>query len=189
MWFPNAAAGGMLSAAAAQPKGETQDDWMSKVNAFEISDFSFGVTQAQTIGSASGGSGGGKASFNEFTVKKFADLGSVPIFTACTVGAHFPYVFLAVRKAGGVHLIYLQYIFAQVFVTSISWSGSGGDEPFTEEIKFKYGALGIQYVRQDATGQAAGAPMTSLWSVVTNAPSLVVPGLPAAPQFINPSQA
>jgi len=36
----------------------------------EISDFSFGVENPTTIGSATGGAGAGKIKFNEFTIKK-----------------------------------------------------------------------------------------------------------------------
>lgn len=191
LWFPSPAAGGMVTGAgntASRPQGETQDDWMSKMQALEINSFNFGVTQKSTVGSASGGSSGGKANFNEFTIEKYVDLASVPVFTACTVGAHFPWVFLAVRKAGGVHLIYLQYVFGQVFVKSIEWDGGSGDDPFRETIKFTFGAMGIQYIRQEATGQAANTQQ-SLWSTVTNDATLVVPGLPTAPKFIPVSQA
>lgn len=38
--------------------------------AFEIKDFSFGVENPTTIGSATGGAGAGKIKFNEFTIKK-----------------------------------------------------------------------------------------------------------------------
>ena len=41
--------------------------------AFEIKDFSFGVENPTTIGSATGGAGAGKIKFNEFTIKKTTD--------------------------------------------------------------------------------------------------------------------
>jgi type VI secretion system secreted protein Hcp len=175
-----------------QPVGETQDDWMSKIvtpAALEIKTFNFGVTQAHTTGSGAGGASAGKAAFNEFTITKFVDLASVPVFTACTVGAHYPWVMLCIRKAGGIHLLYLQYLFGQVFVTGIDWSGGGGDEAMTETIKFRFGAMGIQYIRQTATGQAdAKGTQQSLWSAVTNSPTLSVPDLPPNPPFISSSQ-
>ncbi len=162
---------------------------MSKMKpaALELKTFNFGVTQAHTTGSAAAGSSAGKAAFNEFTVSKFVDLASVPLFTACTVGAHFPWVMLCIRKAGGIHLLYLQYVFGQVFVTGIDWSGGSGDEPMTENIKFRFGAMGIQYIRQSAAGQPGGT-QTSMWSVVTNSPTLSVPDLPPNPPYISVSQ-
>jgi type VI secretion system secreted protein Hcp len=187
IWFPTAATGGLLSDAATKPQGETQDKWFSTKGALELLSFSFGAAQAETTGSASSGAAAGKAKFNEFSVEKFVDLASVPLYSACAAGAHYPSVCLAIRKAGGSNLLYLQYIFRMVFVTGINWSGGGGEEAPKETIKFKYGAMGIQYVRQLSTG-AAGTPTQVMWSIVTNKPTMDVPGLSAAPQFLGVSQ-
>jgi len=115
-------------------------------------------------------------------------MASVPLYQACCAGAHYPTVGLAIRKAGGENLIYAQYIFRQVFVTSINWNGGQGEEAPKETVKFKYGAMGIQYVRQLATG-LAGTPIQALWSNITNKPELVVPGLAGSPKFVGVSQA
>src|SRR5579871_2573685 len=101
LWFPEAAKGGLLTGKAAQPEGESTDDWFKDKKALEISHFGWGVEQADTTGSSSTGSGQGKAKFKEFNIKKGIDLASVPLFNACTAGAHFPHVCLAIRKPGG----------------------------------------------------------------------------------------
>ena len=188
LWFPAAASGGLLTGKASQPEGETTDNWFSQKKALEVLSFSFGVSQAETTGSASTGAGAGKAKFDEFSIEKAVDLSSVPLYNACTAGAHFPSVMLAVRKAGGSNLLYLQYIFRMVFVTGISWSGGGGEEAPKETIKFKFGAMGIQYIQQKADG-TEGTKMTGLWSTSTNKPSLDVTGLSAAPSFLGGAQA
>ncbi len=188
LWFPAAATGGLLTGKSSQPEGETTDNWFSQKKALEVLSFTFGVNQAETTGSASTGAGAGKAKFDEFSIEKAVDLSSVPLYNACTAGAHFPSVMLAVRKAGGSNLLYLQYIFRMVFVTGISWSGGGGEEAPKETIKFKFGAMGIQYIQQKADG-TEGTKMNGLWSTATNKPSLDVPGLPAAPSFLLGSQA
>jgi type VI secretion system secreted protein Hcp len=188
LWFPAAASGGLLTGKSSQPEGETTDTWFSKKKALEVLSFTFGVSQAETTGSASTGAGAGKAKFDEFSVEKAVDLSSVPLYNACTAGAHFPSVMLAIRKAGGSNLLYVQYIFRMVFVTGINWSGGGGEEAPRETIKFKFGAMGIQYIQQKADG-TEGTKMNGLWSTATNKPSLDVPGLPAAPSFLLGSQA
>lgn len=188
LWFPSAATGGLLTGKSSQPQGETTDAWFSKRKAFECLSFSFGVAQAETSGSASTGAGAGKAKFEEFSIEKAVDLASVPIYNACTAGAHFPSVMLAIRKAGGSNLLYLQYIFRMVFVTGINWSGGGGEEAPRETIKFKFGAMGIQYIQQKADG-TEGTKIQGLWSTTTNKPTLDVPGLSAAPPFLIGSQA
>ena len=62
----------------AEPAGETKDQKYSKTTppSFEIKDFSFGVENPTTIGSATGGAGAGKIKFNEFTIKKTTDSAS-----------------------------------------------------------------------------------------------------------------
>ena len=47
--------------------------------AFGIQDFSFGIENPTTIGSATGGAGAGKIKFNEFTITKTSDAAS-PLF-------------------------------------------------------------------------------------------------------------
>jgi type VI secretion system secreted protein Hcp len=190
LWFPAAATGGLLTGKATQPTGESTDNWMgmsSSYKAMEIKSFSFGVAQAETSGSATGGASAGKAKFEEFSIEKFVDQASVPIYNACTAGAHFPSVMLAIRKSGGSNLLYLQYIFRQVFVTSIGWSGGGGEESPSETIKFKFGAMGIQYVRQKADG-TGDSPVQGMWNQIANNPTLNVTGLPGPPQFLTASQ-
>jgi type VI secretion system secreted protein Hcp len=187
VWFPAAATGGLLSDAATKPQGESQDKWFTTKGAFECLSCSFGVAQAETTGSASGGASAGKAKFEEFTIEKFVDLASVPLYIACAAGAHFPSVMLACRKAGGQPLLYLQFIFRMVFVTGITWSGGGGDEAPKETIKFKFGAMGIQYIRQLPTG-GGDTPIQVMWSSLNNKPTLEVPGLSGAPQFLGGTQ-
>ncbi len=188
LWFPEAAKGGLLIGKASQPEGETTDSWFSKKKALEILSFSFGVSQAETSGSGSTGAGAGKAKFDEFTIEKAVDLSSVPIYGACTAGAHFPSVMLITRKPGGQNMLYLQYVFCMVFVTNVSWSGGGGEEAPKETVKFKFGAMGIQYVQQKADG-TEGTKMIGAWSTTANKPSLEVAGLSAPPAYLDGSQA
>jgi type VI secretion system secreted protein Hcp len=187
LWFPTAAGGGLLTGKASQPEGESTDDWFSKKKAVELASFSFGVAQADTSGSGTSGASAGKAKFEEFSVEKDVDQASAPLYQACTVGAHFPSVMLIARKSGGGNLLYVQFVFRQVFVTSINWSGGSGEENPKESIKFKFGAMGIQYIQQMSTG-GEGKKMQGSWSTVSNQPTLDVTGLPAAPDYMNGSQ-
>jgi len=189
IWFPEAASGGNLSDAGAKPLGETGDNWFKPLSALECLSVTFGVSQAETVGSGTTGSGAGKAKFEEFTIEKYVDLASVALYNACTAGAHFPTVMLANRKAGGEQLLYLQYAFRMVFVTAINWSGGGGEEMPKETIKFKFGAMGIQYIRQLPSGKA-GTPITASWSTTLNKPTLdMPPGMPGAtPKYLDASQ-
>ena len=187
LYFPAAATGGLLSTKAAQPEGESTDDWFSKKKAVEVNSFSFGVAQAETGGSGTTGSSAGKAKFEEIQIEKDVDQASAPLFQACTAGAHYPSLMLIIRKAGGQNLLYLQFVFMQVFVTGVSWSGGGEENP-KETIKFRFGAMGIQYIQQLGTG-GEGKKMIGSWSTSTNQPTLDVPNGAAAPPYLDGGQA
>jgi len=186
--FPSAATGGLLIGKATQPEGESTDDWMAQHKAVEIASFSFGISQAETTGSGTTGASAGKAKFDEFTVEKDVDQSTAPLFNACTAGAHYPGLLLVARKSGGTHLLFVQYVFAQVFVTAVNWSGAGGEENPKETIKFKFGAMGIQYIQQKPDG-SEGTKMSASWSVLTNDNTLTVPSGGAAPAYLPGSQA
>jgi len=188
MYFPSPATGGLSQGKATQPQGETTDDWFAKKNALEINSFSFGISQAETTSSGTTGASAGKAKFEEFSIEKDVDTASSPLFVACVAGAHYPAIMLVIRKAGGSNLLYIQYCFRQVFVTGVDWSGGGGEENPKETIKFKFGAMGIQYIQQLATG-GEGKKLVGMWNAVTNSPTLDVPGLGAAPPFLDGAQA
>ncbi|MGO9258648.1 MAG: Hcp family type VI secretion system effector [Bryobacteraceae bacterium] len=189
VWIPEPAKGGLLVQKADKPQGESKDKWFSKNGAWECKSVAFGVEQAQTAGSATSGSAAGKAKFQPFKIEKDVDTASCPLFTACTAGAHYPTVILAVRKSGGTNFVYLEYIFRQVFVTEITWDGGGGEENPKETVTFAYGALGMQYIQQKADG-TAGTLQQGLWSQIANKVSLEIPtATGSAPQFISTTDA
>jgi len=133
--------------------------------AFEIKDFSFGVENPTTIGSATGGATTGKVKFNEFTIKKVTDRSSPAFFKNCCAGAHYKTVTVSVRRAGGepADTEFLRFKFETVFTTKIDWSGPGDEGP-EESITFIYGKLGIR-----STPEEPGTkPVAAGWDQVTN---------------------
>jgi type VI secretion system secreted protein Hcp len=147
---------------------------------FEIQDFSFGVENPTTIGSATGGAGAGKIKFNEFTIKKTVDAASPLFFKNTAAGAHYRKVVLTLRKAGGTGgsagTPFLVYSFDTVFTTKIDWSGPGDEGP-EESITFVYGKLGVKYITQTPTGP--GLTVETGWDQIQNInwnPAIVVAG-------------
>jgi type VI protein secretion system component Hcp len=120
--------------------------------AFEIKDFSFGVENPTTIGSATGGAGAGKIKFGEFVIKHTADATSPVLFQNLVAGKHYKTVTIEVRKAGGdpngAGKPFLQFKFSTVFTTKINWSGPGDEGP-EESITFVYGKLRMKYEKQE----------------------------------------
>jgi len=152
-------------------KGETQDDAMSKKGAFECLSFDFGCENAISIGSISGGGGAGKMSFKEFSITKKCDTSSPAFFDRLCTGTHFDEGNLEIRRAGGtsdsVGKTFFLFKFKFMMVQDISWSGSEGDEIFTETIILKFGACEMTYTPQLATGKD-GTPITTRFSAVKN---------------------
>jgi type VI secretion system secreted protein Hcp len=153
---------------------------------FEIDDFSFDIEQVLNIGSQSSGAGAGKVTFNPFQITRKTDRASPVFFMMCCAGQHFKQVTLCLRRAGaGVGTAgggatagqgsatmssgttFLRFDFALVAVKTISWSGSDGDESPKEEVTFEYGALMVQYIQQQASGQQ-GSTVSGSWNRVYN---------------------
>ncbi len=124
----------------------------------EIKDFSFGVENPTTIGSATGGAGAGKIKFSEFTIKKTTDSASPAFFKNCCAGAHYDTVIIEMRKAGGdpgnAAKPFLQFKFDTVFTTKIDWSGPGDEGP-EESITFVYGKLQTSHLPFLADGETS----------------------------------
>jgi type VI secretion system secreted protein Hcp len=153
-------------------------------SAFEIKDFSFGVENPTTIGSATGGAGAGKVKFHEFVIKKTIDSASPAFFKNCVAGVHYKTVTIEMRKAGGdpksAGKPYLQYQFKNVFVSKINWSGPGDEGP-QESITFDYGKFRVKYEKHETIGPVgetvASAPSSQPISnpVVTTMPPVSNP--------------
>jgi type VI secretion system secreted protein Hcp len=148
-------------------KGESQDD--KHQNWIEIFSFSMGAMNPATIGSGTGGAGGGKATLSEISIVKKTDASSPNLFQGCCSGTHYKKATIHVRKAGGTALVYLQYDLTEVFVSSVQWSGSGGgDDTPTESVALAYGAINVTYTPQKVDGTADAAVVAG-WDVKANA--------------------
>ena len=147
-------------------QGETVDATFSpSPRAIELISFDWSAENTVTIGSATGGSGAGKAKLNRLTVEKRVDSASAALFQRLATGAHIPSMELFVRRGGATGQGYLKYRFATVFVTSVSPSGDG--EQMRERVTFAYGAVAQRYTQQTATG-AAGTVFEGGWNQISN---------------------
>ncbi len=163
----DASSGGALDKHSTTVYGLTVEDSTGKVTgAFEIKDFSFGVENPTTIGSATGGAGAGKIKFNEFQIKRTTDKASPAFFKNCAVGAHYQSVTLEVRKVNDKNAsdvrVLTMFTFGTGFTTKIDWSGPGDEGP-EESITFVYGQLKVEYVGTDPADANAFA-----WDAISN---------------------
>ena len=144
--------GGVAVSTGVSVSGETHDSLGNGTAAFEIKDFSFGVENPTTIGSATGGAGAGKAQFNELVITKHVDKASPAFFKNCVSGAHYKDVIITLRTGTGNNTTtFLTYTFETVFITGIDTNGTNGGDIPTEKVTFVYGQLAIKYTAQNAT--------------------------------------
>jgi type VI protein secretion system component Hcp len=146
-------------------QGETLDASFRQQRAIELISFDWDVENPTTLGSASGGAGGGKAKLNPLTVEKRIDSASAALFRRVANGTPFPSMELFVRRAGATGTGHLKYRFATVAVTSVSLSGDG--EQMRERVTFAYGSVAQSYTQQTATG-AAGTVFAAGWNQLAN---------------------
>lgn len=132
----------------------------------EIQSFSWGATNPATMGSATGGVGGGKATISSFSVSKKTDKASPVLFQACMEGTHYPKALVTLNKAGGKSPVdFLKYEFEKVYVESVQQSGqSGGDDSALEQVSFVFGKVSMTYTPQNPDG-TKGSPMVASWDL------------------------
>jgi len=169
-----------ISGGAIAVEGETLDGDFSKLKAFEIKSFKIEVKNPTSMGSSGGGAGTGKCQLEPFEIGKVTDNCSPSLFKTCATGQHYPTAILSVRKAGGggkskTGSVYLKYTFNCVFVNSVSWSGSSGDDLPEETVQFAYGSCTIEYTPQTAAGTGSAKVNSQTWNQVTNNDSATVP--------------
>jgi len=134
----------------------------------EVLSFSWGGSNPTTVGSGTAGLSAGKATISSFNIMKKTDCASPVMFQKMCIGDHFDKANVVMNKASGEKssaLQFLKYDFEQVFVESISWSGStGGDDTPMESVSFAFGKVTITYTAQTAGG-TAGKPCVASYDI------------------------
>jgi type VI secretion system secreted protein Hcp len=115
-----------------------------------------------------GGAGAGKVNVQDLSVTKYVDSASPKLMKACADGSHFDEATLTVRKAGGTPVEYIKIKMSEVFVTSLSTGGSGGEDRLTENLSLNFAKVNIDYTPQDAKG-APGTAIPFGWDIAANA--------------------
>jgi type VI secretion system secreted protein Hcp len=150
------------------PVGESQLG-SSQNQTFPVSSFDLGATAPTTIGSAAGGSGAGKVTFQKFVVTKPVDKYSSGLFLDLAKGTFLKSAEIIVRKAGanGMAAPYAQYLMKEVAITDIHVSGGSGTP--TETIQGEYGAIQFVIYEQMSNGTTKVGSAGG-WSQVLNQP-------------------
>jgi len=147
-------------------KGESQDD--KHKDEIDVLAWSWGASQS---GSAhvGGGAGAGKVHVNDLSFTHYVDKASPNLFQAVCDGTHYDKATLTVRKAGGKEAIeYLVINMEQVFITSVSTGGSGGQDRLTENVTLNFGIVKLDYQPQKKDGSKDGGAIKFAWDIEKN---------------------
>jgi type VI secretion system secreted protein Hcp len=140
-------------------------------NWIEIKDFNVGAVQSSSaLTGTSGGASTGRTHLSDFFFRKALDSATPKLHESCWTGKHFKEVTIAVNRAGGEKVKYLEIKLEEVLISSVSMSGNGGvEDSFPDEIvKLNYGRIKMVYMRQArADGQAAGQVVGG-WDGIAN---------------------
>jgi type VI secretion system secreted protein Hcp len=86
-------------------------------------------------------------------ITKWVDLSSPTLLMGQMMGTVYEKAILTVRKAGETPLEYIVIEFNNVYVTSISTGGSGGEDRLTENMSLKFEFAKFKYIPQSEDGK------------------------------------
>ena len=129
-------------------KGESTDD--KHKDEIEVFNWSWGVTNAATVGPGGGGAAG-RPSFSDLNFTHRYDRAAPLLWRACAVGQHFTEATLVGTKQDKAAQDYLIVKMSDVVVTSASASDSSGADTM-ESVGVKFAKVDVEYKPQKADG-------------------------------------
>ncbi|QDQ27512.1 type VI secretion system tube protein Hcp [Chitinimonas arctica] len=147
-------------------EGESGDD--KHKNEIELLSFNWGMAQASSMHSGSGG-GQGRVTVDDLSFIHFVDKATPILIQACMSGKHIPKAVLVVRKAGEKPLDYLKITMTDVLVTSVNPAGTNGDgEGLKASVGLAFSKVKVEYQPQGADGSPKGGAVVSEWDIKAN---------------------
>ena len=127
--------------------------------------FSWGVSSAKGA-SSGGGSGAGKAVFDDLLVLANTSKASPLLWLGCASGQHFKTAVLTGRRAAKAPVEFLKITLTDVTITSYELDGSDEGQP-TDQIGLACAKIVTEYTPFDATGKAQ-PPVKAGWDMKAN---------------------
>jgi type VI secretion system secreted protein Hcp len=135
-----------------------------------VREYSFGVSNPSSVGSASGGAGAGKASFSDLTFTTPLSAASPKLLLACASGAHYDTAVLTLRRSGTKPAEFFKITLKTVLVSSYQDAGASSDDTPTDSITLAFGAIRIDVFTQNPSGGTAPPPSSAGWDRTKNQP-------------------
>jgi len=129
-------------------KGESIDD--KHKDEVEVLSYSWGVTNAGSMGYGTGG-GEGKATFHDLSFTHKIDKASPQLLKGCATGQHLKEATITRRKAGKGQQEFLVIKMNDVMVTSVAESDDGGSSQ-VETVTLAFAKVDVEYRPQKSDG-------------------------------------
>ena len=143
--------------------GESKDN--RHRDEIDIESFSWGLSNPASL--AGGGTGTGKASFQDLSFMSNTHKSSPLIMLACASGKHIPKAVLSVRKAGGSSFDYITITLENVLISSYQEAGDTGGDAVAEAVSLNFAKIEFEYTQQSADGKP-GTVTNAGWDLATN---------------------
>lgn len=131
-------------------KGETQDKEFASKNAIDVLAWSWGLSYSGST--HVGGGGAGRVMVQDLSLTKYVDKATPALMASLAKGTHTEEMKLTVRREGDKQKKYLEITLKDVFVTSLSTGGSGGEDRLTENISLNFASHAYVYVMPEVGG-------------------------------------
>lgn len=148
--------------------GESTDD--KHKDWIEVLSFSHGITQpVSATSSSAGGATAERTQHEDYVIVKYIDKASPKLYEACSTGQHIKEVTLAMHRAGGDKLQYMEVKMEEVIISHIAPGGHGKGDSFpTETVSFNYGSIKWTYTQQKRTDGSGGGNVAGGWDLRAN---------------------
>ncbi len=140
-------------------KGETNDVEMKPYQAFDVIDWSMKGTNPTNIGKATEG---GKVTLEPISITKMSDSASVQLFKEMCASTTFKSAVLVVRRDLKPFLI---FTFSNAVISMLELGQGGPAEEPKDKFDLDYGAVKVEYLAMDASGETRKVT-ESYWSRV-----------------------
>lgn len=134
----------------------------------DVSHVQEGMTQNIEVGGVGGGTSG-KVNISDTVISKVLDRTSPVLRQKLVGGKEIPSVIISLVRTGADKIEeYFRITLEEVYLTSVSMSGSGSDLP-TESVSCAYNKVRWEYTPYDSKG-GKGSPIVVGWDVAKNVP-------------------
>jgi type VI secretion system secreted protein Hcp len=146
-------------------EGESRDE--GHCGWIEVIRFAFALRQkiSGSPGSA-GGASAGRADFRDFIFKKELDHASPQLALACAAGTHIDEIRLALFRAGGEKVKFMEYKLQNCLISRIQAFGASRFP--TESVRINFGKIHWQYVLQQRAGGGPCGQVSTGWDLQRN---------------------